>query len=91
MGGSPTDKAVACLHDEQGLPAVKVATREIQVGPRGVGPRIVLMGTVGGAESAELTDAAPGAEQIGRALLFVNRGSEDDLQKTELCLEDLAG
>jgi hypothetical protein len=88
--GTPTDKALACVQ-EKGLPARKTDTREVQVGSAGVGPKIVFMGTVGGAESAELTDAAPGAEQVGRALLYVNRGSESELEKIERCLEDLAG
>jgi hypothetical protein len=87
--GTPTDKALACVQ-EKGLDARKTGSREVQVGSAPTGPRIELMGTVGGAESAELTDAAPEAEQVGRALLHVNQGSEHDLEKIERCVEDLA-
>jgi hypothetical protein len=88
-GGSPTDKALACL-EEEGLPARKTNPFVVQVGRPGVGPRVVLARSVSEAESTELADDAPDAEQIGRSLLYVNRASERELKTVELCLEELA-
>jgi hypothetical protein len=86
-GGSPTDQALACI-EESGVPARKVPPHEIEIGPSEA--RVEVFRTVADAESAELADRAPGAEQIGRALLHVDKAPEDILRKVELCLEELA-
>ncbi len=89
-GAGPTDQALNCI-EEAGLPAEKTSTYRIQVGRPGVGPSVQLFRTVAGAESAEVSDAAPGAEQIGRALIHVNRASDAQLLEVERCLEEMAG
>ena len=86
-GGSPTDQALACIEDS-GVPARKVPPHRIEIGPSDA--RVEVFRTVADAESAELADRAPGAEQIGRTLLHVDEAPEDLLRKVELCLEELA-
>jgi len=81
----PRDGRLACLV-EAGLPARKAPPNAIQVGDRG--PRIVFATTAGEAEAIAVGGRAQGAEQIGRALLFVRGAPEDVLGTIEGCLDD---
>ncbi len=89
-GPDPNDKravALACIRDEQGLPARLVGEKSIQVdGPRG--PRVEFTVSSGEAEGRQFQGEAQDAEQIGAALLFVNEGGEELLEKVETCLEE---
>lgn len=88
-GPDPNDKravALVCLRDEQGLQARLAGEKSIQVdGPEG--PRIEFSVSSGEAEGRQFQGEAQAAEQIGVALLFVNRGSDEELKKIETCLE----
>ena len=53
------------------------------------GPRIEFFVTGGEAESYQFKGLAQAAEQIGPSLLFVNQGTDEDLEKIETCLEEL--
>ena len=88
-GPDPNDKravALACIRDDQGLEARLAGEKSIQVdGARG--PRVEFNVSSGEAEGRQFQGEAQGAEQIGVALLFINDGSEDQLEKIETCLE----
>lgn len=88
-GPNPNDKravALACIRDEQRLPARLTGRKSIQVDGDG-GARVEFFLTGGEAEGMQFQGDAQGAEQIGSALLFVNRASDDQLKKIEDCLE----
>jgi hypothetical protein len=80
------DERVNCIKDK-GIAARKIGSDEIQVGRPGSGPRIVVLRTPGEAEAKDFANEAPGAEQIGRALLYVNDASDELLEEIEGCLE----
>jgi hypothetical protein len=85
----PNDKrgvALQCIKGK-GLPAKLVGEQSIQVGPAG-GPRIEFFVSGGEAEGQQFQGQAQSAEQIGSALLFINSGSRDELDKVEACLDD---
>jgi hypothetical protein len=42
----------------------------------------------GEAEGKQFDVQAQGAEQIGAALLYINKGTDDQLEKIEKCLDD---
>lgn len=92
-GGEPPDPndkravALACLTEEEGLQARLVGEKSIQVDGAG-GPRIEFTLSTGEAEGRQFQGEAEGAEQIGAALLFINRGSEEQLKKIEACLQE---
>ncbi len=87
-GPNPNDKravAFACIRDEKGMDARLAGEKSIQVdGP--AGPRIEFFVSSGEAEGQQFQGKAQNAEQVGAALLFVNRGSEEQLQRLEECL-----
>ncbi|MGI8750324.1 MAG: hypothetical protein ACR2J6_07225 [Thermoleophilaceae bacterium] len=86
----PNDKravAVACLRDDKQLPVRVAGDKSIQVGGRR-GPRVEFFVSSGEAEGRQFDGDAQGAEQIGAALLYINRGSEDQLKLVEECLDD---
>jgi hypothetical protein len=86
----PNDKrAVAfdCIKNKKGYPAQLVGSKSIQVGSK-TGPRIDFFVSGGEAEGRQFDGNAQGAEQIGAALLYVNRGSDDRLAQIEDCLDD---
>jgi len=87
----PNDKravALDCIVNKEGLDARLVGEKDIQVGLVDIGPRIEFLISSGEAEGRQFQGDAQGAEQIGSALLFLNDGSEDDLEKVERCLDD---
>lgn len=88
--GNPNDEALECMREAE-LPVRKVSNDVLQVGPPRSGPRVVFFRTVSEAEAKDFSAEAPGAEQVGRALVYVNRGSDEALEQIELCLEELAG
>ena len=84
----PRDSRIACLQ-KQGLQARKAGQRDVLVttGPR---PplRISFASTPGAAEALAVEGKAQGAEQLGRALLYVGDASEPLLTQIESCLDD---
>jgi hypothetical protein len=79
--------ALDCIVNQEGLQAKLVGEQSIQVGPE-TGPRIEFLISGGEAEGRQFQGDAQGAEQIGSTLLFLNDGSDDQLEKIEECLED---
>jgi len=53
------------------------------------GPRVKFYLTAAEAEAAQFRGAGEGAEQIGSALLFVRKASDDTLAEVEDCLSSL--
>jgi hypothetical protein len=84
---NPNDKVLNCIRDED-LDAQKVRNDVVQIDAEQTGPRIVFFRTVAEAEGKDFTGAAPGAEQVGRALVYANEGSDDVLKKVEDCIHD---
>ena len=85
-GGGDRAAALGCLK-EKGVAARPVGTDSVQVGDPATGPRIRFFLTNGQAEAFQFQGRAEGAEQIGEALLFTRRGSEDLLERVESCLD----
>lgn len=75
-----------CIRD-RGLPAVEVGASDIQVGQSPVGPTIRFLPTPGAATAAQIAGDSQGAEVIGAALLYPNRGSNGELHAIEGCLD----
>lgn len=87
-GPNPNDKravALACITREKAVPARLVGEKSIQVeGPNA--PRVEFFVSSGEAEARQFQGEAQGAEQVGAALLFVNQGDDELLEKLEDCL-----
>jgi hypothetical protein len=78
----PRVPVVSCLRD------AGVAARPVD--PRAVvadGVRIDFLTTPGEAEARQIAGAAQGAEQIGRALVWVGRASDGFLEIVEDCVD----
>jgi hypothetical protein len=91
-GDDDADKrgaAIACLTEQKHLEASEHGDNQILVGDATSGPRIVFYLTSGQAEAAQFEGDGEGAEQIGSALLFVRKGSDDVLEDVEACLQSL--
>jgi hypothetical protein len=69
------------------LPAVKIGATQIRVGQAPDGPLIDYQPTAGNAQGVQITGQVQGAEAIGSALLYPNRGSDHDLTIIEKCLD----
>lgn len=78
----PRDAPLRCLGKAR-VPAAKADGDAIAV--RGV-PRIRFAPNATGAEAESLAGRAEGAEQLGRALLYVRGASEAELTVLERCL-----
>jgi hypothetical protein len=63
-------------------------SEEIVVGDGSGAPRVRFFLTAGESEAAHFQGKGEGAEQIGATWLYVNDGSEDDLQVMEDCLAE---
>ena len=91
-GTDPNDKraaALQCLKEDKDVPAKLLGSDSIQVDGAKDGPRIRFFLTAGEAEAQQFLGHGEGAEQIKSALLYTREGSEDVLQSTEECLNDL--
>ena len=91
-GPDPNDKravALQCITEEEGLEAQTSGEKSILVGNDPGGPRVEFFLSTGEAESQQFKGAAQDAEQVGAALVFVNQGSEEDLESVEKCLQDV--
>lgn len=91
-GPDPNDKravALQCITEEEGLEAQTSGEKSILVGNDPGGPRVEFFLSTGEAESQQFKGAAQDAEQVGAALVFVNQGSEEDLESLERCLQDV--
>jgi hypothetical protein len=87
-GPNPNDKravALACITREKGLPARLVGEKSIQVDGSNA-PRVEFFVSSGEAEGRQFQGEGQGAEQVGAALLFVNEGDDEVLEKVEDCL-----
>lgn len=85
---NPADKrgaAFGCITREKGIDARLEGDKAIQVEGRG-DPRVEFFVSSGEAEARQFQGEAQGAEQIGAALLFVRRASDEDLEQIEDCL-----
>ncbi len=83
--------AMMTCFEEGGLePALEGddGSEEIVVGDGSDAPRVRFFLTAGESEAAHFQGKGEGAEQIGAAWLYVNEGSEDDLQVMEDCLAE---
>ena len=78
----PRVDVVSCLRDE-GIPARRAEPISILAG----GVRIEFLATPGAAEARQITGAAQGAEQIGRALVWVDRAPDELLETVEECVD----
>jgi hypothetical protein len=84
----PRDSRIQCIA-KQGLPAHKAGQSDVIVTPPGQRPvRVYFAATPGQAEALSVEARAQGAEQLGRALLYVGNASEPLLTKLEGCLDD---
>jgi hypothetical protein len=78
----PRDPVVECLRDDD-VPA-RLAGRSA-VDAEGV--RIDFLATPGEAEARQIQGRAQGAEQIGRALIWVGQAPDDLLDTIEKCVD----
>jgi hypothetical protein len=85
------DRAVVldCLQKQQKLDARLLGPHAIQVGDPASGPRIQFYLTAGQAEASQFEGRGEGSEQIGKALLYVRKAPDDELNKVEECLDAL--
>jgi hypothetical protein len=81
-GYDPRLPVVACLRDE-GVPAA-LADRNAVVAAT---VRIEFLTTPGAAEARQISGRAQGAEQIGRALVWVGRTPDELLETIEGCVD----
>jgi hypothetical protein len=81
-GYDPRAPVVVCLREE-GVPARRADG--IAVLARGV--RIDFLTTPGAAEARQISGRAQGAEQIGRALVWVGRAPDELLETIEECVD----
>jgi hypothetical protein len=87
-GLNPADKrgaAFGCITGEKGIDARLEGEQAIQVDGDD-GPRVEFFVSSGEAEAREVEGEAQAAEQIGAALLFVRRASDEELEPIEDCL-----
>jgi hypothetical protein len=78
----PRGPVVECLRDD-GVPARLAGRAAIDA----EGVRIDFLATPGEAEARQIQGRAQGAEQIGRALIWVGRASDDLLETIEGCVD----
>jgi hypothetical protein len=78
----PRGAVVSCLRDA-GIPARRVEPISVVV----EGVRIDFLATPGAAEARQIAGAAQGAEQIGRALVWVGRAPDELLETVEKCVD----
>jgi hypothetical protein len=78
----PRVPVVSCLRDE-GLSADLVDPTAVVAH----GVRIEFLATPGAAEGRQITGRAQGAEQIGRALVWVGRAPDEVLEAIEGCVD----
>jgi hypothetical protein len=81
---------MACFEEEGLDPTLEgeEGAEEIVVGEGEGAPRVRFFLTAGESEAAHFQGEGEGSEQIGAAWLYVNDGSDDDLEKMENCLAD---
>jgi hypothetical protein len=81
---------VTCFEDAGLEPRLEgeEGSEEIVVGDGDGAPRVRFFLTAGESEAAHFQGEGEGSEQIGAAWLYVNQGSDDDLEKMENCLAE---
>jgi hypothetical protein len=91
-GPDPNDTlavALQCFTEEEGLEAQTSGEKSILIGNEPGGPRVEFFLSTGEAESQQFKGEAQDAEQVGAALVFINQGSEEELESLEKCLQDV--
>lgn len=68
------------------LPVTEVGATGLQIGQPPGGPTIRFTPSTGAAEAVQLEGQAQGAEVIGSALVYPNRGSDSELGVIENCV-----
>jgi hypothetical protein len=76
---------LGCLRDAH-LPVQVVSPTRLQVGPAAAGPVIIFASTPGAAQADQIDGSAQGAEVIGTALVYPNRGSDAEMSSIAACL-----
>jgi hypothetical protein len=84
--GPPPAQALNCMHDK-GVVAKRVGGDRIEVGRAPDGPTVIFHQSRQEAESRVIAGQAAGAEEIERALVYPNSGSDRVMTKVETCLE----
>ncbi len=77
---------LGCLRDDH-LAVQVLSPTKLRVGAAPAGPTIVFTATAGAAQAQQIDGTAQGAEVIGTALLYPNRGSDSELTGIEDCLD----
>jgi len=78
----PRVPVASCLRDN-GMAARVIDGRTVEV----AGVRIEFLATPGEAEARQIEGRAQGAEQIGRALVWVGRAPDEQLATIEECVD----
>jgi hypothetical protein len=87
------DSPLTDMHNHLGcirgahLPVQVLTPTKLQVGPAPAGPTIVFTATPGAAQDYQIEGKSQGAEVIGTALLYPNRGTDAELASIEACLD----
>lgn len=76
---------IKCLQDDH-LAVQEVGATALQIGQLPAGPSVQFTPTPGAAQADQIEAAVQGAEVIGSALLYPNRGSDGELSEIENCL-----
>lgn len=90
QGGAPADTSnpsgalIACLGQRR-ITAHPTGPDEVAVDPPEVGIHVRFLGTDGDAQAAQLHGDAEGAEVILNALVFVGKGTDEQVQPVESC------
>jgi hypothetical protein len=90
QGGAPADTSnpsgalIACL-GQRGIKAHPTGPDDVAVDPPEAGMHVRFLGTDGDAQAAQLHGDAEGAEVILNALVFVGRGTDEQVQPVESC------
>jgi hypothetical protein len=76
---------LACLRQAH-LAVRELSPTKLQIGAAPAGPTVTFAATPGIAQGNQIDGQAQGAEVIGSALLYPNRGSASELSDVETCL-----
>ena len=76
---------LGCLRDAH-LPVQLVSPTRLQIGEAPARPTIVFTATPGAAQADQIDGSAQGAEAIGTALVYPNRGSDAEMSRIAACL-----
>jgi hypothetical protein len=81
---NPSGALIACL-GQRGVKAHSTGPDDVAVDPPEAGLHVKFLGTDGDAQAAQLHGDAEGAEVILNALVYVGKGSDEQIQPIEAC------